>query len=119
MRNALFIDGRRVPPARGATFPVIDPAHARTIHLASAGTAEDIDTAVRAARAAFDCGPWPKMSGAERAKYLRAFKEEAEAVRLANDSRFGLAASHAVLQRSALGLVSEVRVPCAGNIPST
>jgi betaine-aldehyde dehydrogenase len=71
MRNALFIDGQWVLPVRGGTFPVIDPATAQTIHLAPAGTAEDIDSAVEAAREAFDRGPWARMSGAERGKYLR------------------------------------------------
>jgi betaine-aldehyde dehydrogenase len=72
MRNALFIDGHWVPPARGRSLPVIDPATANTIHSVPAGTTEDIDWAVDAARAAFDGGPWPRMKGAERGKYLRA-----------------------------------------------
>ena len=71
MRNALFIDGQWVLPARGGTFPVIDPATAATIHLAPAASAEDVDSAVAAAREAFDHGPWRRMSGAERGKYLR------------------------------------------------
>ena len=71
MRNALFIDGQWVLPARGGTFPVIDPATAKIVHLAPAGTAEDIHSAVEAAREAFDHGPWRSMSGAERGKYLR------------------------------------------------
>jgi acyl-CoA reductase-like NAD-dependent aldehyde dehydrogenase len=44
MRNALFIDGHWVPPARGRTFPVIDPATAQEIHSASAGRTEDINS---------------------------------------------------------------------------
>jgi betaine-aldehyde dehydrogenase len=71
MRNALFIDGQWVLPVRGGTFPVIDPATAQTIHRAPAGTAEDINSAVEAAREAFDRGPWARMPGAERGKYLR------------------------------------------------
>lgn len=64
MRNALFIDGHGVPPARGRTLPVIDPATANTIHSVSAGTGEDIDWAVEAARAAFDGAPWPRTTDA-------------------------------------------------------
>jgi betaine-aldehyde dehydrogenase len=75
MRDALFIDGHWVPPVRGRTFPVTDPATANTIHAAPAGTTEDIDWAVEAARAAFDVGPWPRMKGAERAGYLRAIAD--------------------------------------------
>ena len=71
MRHALLIDGQWVSPVRGGTFPVIDPATAQTIHRAPAGTAEDINSAVEAAREAFDRGPWARMPGAERGKYLR------------------------------------------------
>src|SRR3712207_2480713 len=72
MRDAPYINGRWSKPARGATFPVLDPATEQTIHFAPAGTAEDVDAAVKAARAAFDTGPWPRMSGKERAQILRA-----------------------------------------------
>jgi betaine-aldehyde dehydrogenase len=72
MRNELYIDGRWARPAKGGTFPIINPATEEVIHHGPAGTAEDVELAVKAARRAFDHGPWPKMSGAERAKYLRA-----------------------------------------------
>ncbi|MHA7971721.1 aldehyde dehydrogenase family protein [Rhizobium sp. CAU 1783] len=72
MKQKLFIDGQWVSPVRGGTFPVVNPATEEVIHHAPAGTAEDIDLAVLAARRAFDTGPWPKLSGSERAKYLRA-----------------------------------------------
>ncbi len=71
MREKLFIDGQWMAPAAGGTFPVIDPATEETIVHAPAGTAPDIDLAVRAARRAFDHGPWPRLSGKERAEYLR------------------------------------------------
>lgn len=71
MRDKLFIDGQWVAPTEGRTFPVVDPATEETFFHAPAGTARDIDLAVRAARHAFDHGPWPKLSGAERAAYLR------------------------------------------------
>ncbi|RFB83126.1 aldehyde dehydrogenase [Rhizobium leguminosarum bv. trifolii] len=72
MRNELFIDGHWVKPVNGGTFPIVNPATEEVVHHGPAGTAEDVDLAVRAARRAFDQGPWPKMSGAERARYLRA-----------------------------------------------
>jgi betaine-aldehyde dehydrogenase len=71
MRDGLFIDGEWVAPARGGSFPVIDPATEEVFAHAPAGTAEDVDRAVRAARRAFDKGPWPRMSGRERAAVLR------------------------------------------------
>ncbi len=71
MRDKLFIDGAWTAPVRGGTFEVIDPASEAVVHRAPAGTAEDIDRAVAAARRAFDQGPWPRMSGAARADVLR------------------------------------------------
>ncbi|MGJ7038854.1 betaine-aldehyde dehydrogenase [Shinella sp. BE166] len=75
MREQLFIDSKWVSPAKGGTFPVIDPATEEVVHHAPAGTAADIDAAVQAARRAFDEGPWPKMSGKERAAVLRRISE--------------------------------------------
>ena len=72
MQNQLFIDGAWVDPVLGGTFPVINPASEEVIHRAPAATAGDIDAAVLAARKAFDHGPWPRLSGAERATVLRA-----------------------------------------------
>lgn len=76
MKHKLFIDGQWLAPVKGGTFPVVNPATEEVIHQAPAGTAEDIDLAVKAARRAFDTGPWPRMSGAERARYLRAMAEK-------------------------------------------
>lgn len=71
MRDRLFIDGKWQAPAKGGTFPVIDPATEEVVHRAPSGTKEDINAAVKAARLAFDQGPWPRLSGRERAKVLR------------------------------------------------
>ncbi len=75
MREQLFIDGEWVLPAKGGTFAVIDPATEEVVHHAPAGTAEDIDAAVKAARRAFDEGPWPKLPGKDRAAVLRRISE--------------------------------------------
>ncbi len=72
MRDHLYIDGRWVKPARLQTFAVLEPSTGALLHNAPAATAEDVDAAVLAARAAFDTGGWPQRSGAERAGYLRA-----------------------------------------------
>ncbi|OCJ07963.1 aldehyde dehydrogenase [Rhizobium sp. AC44/96] len=71
MKDKLFIAGQWVAPVKGGSFDVVNPATEQTIHRAPAGTAEDIDLAVTAARQAFDVGPWPRMSGRERAVILR------------------------------------------------
>ena len=75
MRDRLFIDGEWVAPVRGGSFPVVDPATEEVFAHAPAGTAEDIDRAVKAARKAFDEGPWPRMTGRERAAILRRIAE--------------------------------------------
>ncbi|ESZ68976.1 hypothetical protein X726_31520 [Mesorhizobium sp. L103C105A0] len=71
MRSQLYIDGTWVSPVKGGTFDVINPATEEVIHKAPAGTSEDIDVAVKAARRCFDLEGWPKLSGAGRAGYLR------------------------------------------------
>jgi betaine-aldehyde dehydrogenase len=72
MRNELYIDGKWVKPVKGETRNVINPATEEVIQTISAASAEDVDIAVKAARRAFDHDGWPRLSGAERAKYLRA-----------------------------------------------
>ena len=58
----LFIDGRFVPAQSGRTFDVVNPATGEVFAQAAAGDAADIDLAVKAARKAFESGPWPAMS---------------------------------------------------------
>jgi betaine-aldehyde dehydrogenase len=69
--DRLFIDGRWVAPVRGGTFQTLNPSTEAVLADVAAATAEDVDVAVKAARHAFDQGPWPRMSGAERAAVLR------------------------------------------------
>ncbi|GAB3629770.1 betaine-aldehyde dehydrogenase [Pandoraea terrae] len=69
--DQLFIDGRWVAPVKGGAFQTINPSNETVIADVAAATAEDIDLAVKAARRAFDEGPWPRMSGAERGAILR------------------------------------------------
>lgn len=69
--DKLYIGGQWVAPAKNGFFESIDPSTEDLICRVAAATAEDIDSAVRAARDAFDHGPWPRMSGAERALVLR------------------------------------------------
>ncbi len=66
----LIIGGEAVDAASGKTFETRNPATEELItHVAQAGV-EDVDRAVRAARAAFDDGPWRTMRPAERARIL-------------------------------------------------
>lgn len=66
-----YINGQWVSPINGGSFDSFDPSDESLIASVASGCAEDIDLAVKAARAAFDEGPWPRLSGAERGAYLR------------------------------------------------
>ncbi|MDX2142909.1 MAG: aldehyde dehydrogenase family protein [Rhodospirillaceae bacterium] len=68
--HKMLIDGQWVRAASGKTLDVFDPATEDKIGSVPAGEAADIDQAVKAARRAFDSGPWPKMGPSERAKIL-------------------------------------------------
>ncbi|MFG3618639.1 aldehyde dehydrogenase family protein [Nocardia sp. NPDC047654] len=54
--------GAWVAPETGSTFEVASPFTEQPIGRVVAGSRADMGRAVRAARAAFDTGPWPRMS---------------------------------------------------------
>jgi aldehyde dehydrogenase (NAD+) len=68
-RKQHLIDGEWVDAACGETLPVIDPSTGQQIAEIAAGDAEDIDRAVRAARAAFE-GPWRGYTPVQRQNVL-------------------------------------------------
>lgn len=47
----------------GRTFETVDPRTEEVTARIAEGDAEDVDVAVKAAREAFDHGPWPRMPG--------------------------------------------------------
>jgi len=65
----LFVDGEFVPARSGATLTTINPADEEPLAEVALAGPEDVDRAVRAARAAFE-GAWGRTRGKERAKYL-------------------------------------------------
>ncbi|WP_061290467.1 aldehyde dehydrogenase family protein [Herbidospora cretacea] len=66
----LFIGGQWVDAASGRTFATPNPATGETLaHIAEADR-EDVDRAVRAARAAFEEGPWSRMTASERGRII-------------------------------------------------
>src|SRR5688500_10593345 len=71
IQNKLFINGEFVDASSGKTFATINPATEETItEVASAGP-EDVDAAVRAARAQMEPGSdWQKMKPRDRAKIM-------------------------------------------------
>ncbi len=62
----MLIDGKWVDAASGKTFEVYNPATGEVMAHVAEGDAEDINRAVKAARRAFDEGPWRKMSPSGR-----------------------------------------------------
>ena len=71
----LYINGAWEESKSRKTFPMINPANEESIALASYGTRVDVDTAVRAARKAFDKGEWSNMHPRERAGYFFKLEE--------------------------------------------
>lgn len=70
-KRKLFINGKWVDAASGKTFATYNPATGEVLANVAEGDREDIDRAVKAARAAFETGPWSrKMSPAQRAKLI-------------------------------------------------
>jgi phenylacetaldehyde dehydrogenase len=66
----LFINGQWADAAAGRTFDTPDPATGETLAHVAEGDAEDINRAVRAARKAFDEGPWSRMTTSERGRII-------------------------------------------------
>ena len=78
-RDVLFIGGEWVTPASGKTIEVISPATEEVVAVVPEASEGDVDRAVEAARKAFDEGPWPQTSPAERAAMLRALSQGIQA----------------------------------------
>jgi len=71
--DRLFIDGAWVEPSSDATIDVIDSGTEELYYRVAAAGPDDMSRAVAAARRAFDEGPWPPSTHADRAEVLRAF----------------------------------------------
>ncbi|MCL4299724.1 MAG: aldehyde dehydrogenase family protein [Anaerolineae bacterium] len=66
----LYIGGEWLPAATGETYERRSPATGELVGVFAKGNAPDTEQAIRVAREAFDRGPWPRMSGSERAAVL-------------------------------------------------
>jgi phenylacetaldehyde dehydrogenase len=66
----MLINGKWVDAASGKTFPTYNPATGEVLANVAEGDREDIDRAVKAARAAFDSGPWSNITPAERSRLI-------------------------------------------------
>ncbi len=69
-KHKLLINGKWVEAASGKTFPSYNPATGEVLAQVAEGDREDINRAVSAARAAFETGPWSKMTASERGRLV-------------------------------------------------
>jgi phenylacetaldehyde dehydrogenase len=69
-KQKMLINGKWVEAASGKTFPTYNPATGEVLSHVAEGDREDIDRAVKAARAAFEKGPWAKISPSERGRMM-------------------------------------------------
>ncbi|XP_057768104.1 aldehyde dehydrogenase family 2 member C4 [Salvia miltiorrhiza] len=66
----LFINGQFLDAVSGKTFVTIDPRNGEVIAKIAEGDKDDVDLAVKAARHAFDNGPWPRLPASERGRIM-------------------------------------------------
>ena len=66
----MLIDGKWVNAASGKTFPTYNPATGEVLAQVAEGDRADIDAAVKAARKAFDSGPWSRLTSSERGRLV-------------------------------------------------
>jgi phenylacetaldehyde dehydrogenase len=68
--HKLLINGKWLESASGESFATFNPATGDVLSHAASGNATDIDRAVKAARAAFEEGPWSRITAAERTRLI-------------------------------------------------
>ena len=68
--HKMLINGNWVEAASGKTFPTYNPATGEVLARIAEGDREDIDRAVKAARAAFETGPWRRFTPSERGRAI-------------------------------------------------
>lgn len=66
----MLIGGKWVDAESGKTFDVVNPATEEVIAQVPEGDAPDVDKAVKAARKAFESGPWPTMTPSDRGRLI-------------------------------------------------
>ena len=65
-----LVNGKWQPAKSGKTFETINPATEEVIAKVAEGDAADVDAAAKAAREAFENGPWSKMDARDRGKLM-------------------------------------------------
>ena len=71
----LFIDGVRQKSSQNETRNIIHPANGKVVEKAQEASTVDVEYAIKAARKAFDQGPWPKTTNNHRSLVLNKVAE--------------------------------------------
>jgi aldehyde dehydrogenase (NAD+) len=101
--DRLFIAGEWVRPDLDRDISVITPSTEELYVSVAEAQAGDVNRAVAAARDAFDRGPWPRMSHAERAAYIAAAAEVL--ARRSGEASQLWTSEMGVLHKQALGMI--------------
>jgi phenylacetaldehyde dehydrogenase len=108
--RSMLIGGDWVPAASGKTFEVYNPATAELLSNVAEGDSEDIDRAVKTARAAFETGPWSRMSPSDRGKAMHKLGD------LINEHGDELAALETLDNGKPYGIARAADVPLAADL---
>src|SRR5439155_12590500 len=106
----LFIAGAWRPPVSGETYQTINPATEEPSATVAKGDERDTDLAVAAARAAFERGPWPRMTAAERGRIVWKLGD------LVSQHRDGMARLHSLTTGQPLFDPGKVQIPFAAEV---
>jgi aldehyde dehydrogenase (NAD+) len=104
--DRFFIDGEWAVPSSDSTIDVVDSVTEEVYFRVPEAQPADIDRAVTSARQAFDEGPWPRMTHADRAELLKGIaagmRDRAEDIGQIWPRESG--ALHVIARRSAAGI---------------
>ncbi|KAE9462800.1 hypothetical protein C3L33_05291, partial [Rhododendron williamsianum] len=106
----LFINGEFVDSISGKTFETISPRTGEVITRVAEGDREDVDLAVKAARDAFDNGPWPRLPGSERGRIMMKYAD------LVDENAEELAALDTIDAGKLFGLGKALDIPVATQV---
>lgn len=121
--DRLFIGGEWVKPSGATKFDLVNSGTEEVYASVAEAHEADVNRAVDAARRAFDAGPWPRMSQAERAVYIKAMAAElnARTVDIAGlwTMESGITYNHSLPYTASLSGVYEYYAGLAGTFPSS
>ncbi len=109
-RKLMLINGEWVEARSGETFEVWDPADGETIAHVPAGDAQDVELAVRAARAAFEDSAWSRMTPSQRGQVMWRIGD------LIEEHADELAAIESIDNGKPLGVARAADVPLAADL---